>query len=1670
MSCDQLKEEKEHKLGSMTYFRRKWQVLMWKNLIVRKRHWFLTLFELVIPVLLFWLVAWMRQNDVIGKKANVVPKQINLRYSEATIIDYSFIHHDVVNLAYAPDTSFTRQIIQEFNRTLTSVLQNTSKLDSFDAFDSELKLEQFFHVKYENRSINTNHIGYGIVFEDIKDDATIPNDFKYKIRSTIPKWDTKLIFPQFLPAGPTDEADLYIYQGFLAIQMAIDNAYIQVASRGASVNDYTLAIQKFPFPAYKVDIFNELFKSLMPLFTSLSFITISISVLKKVVEEKASGVKEMMKMMGLQTWMVWAGWALNGLMVYAITCAVITTLLCYGYDSDKGPVIANVHFTIIFTLFILFCLAAIFFCFAISSFFMSPTIGMSVGMIVWVFSYTVLQASIGDTTLPLALHLLFSLVPMYNMCTGYNVIAAFESRGVAVNWLNLFSDAMGGSGTSLGSVMLMFFVQMAVYMIITWYVTSIHPGPYGRAEPWWFPCKFCMSSEEKKELMLGSDDEEDERYEAPPKDMKVGLKIQDLRKVFNGNMVAVDKVNLDIYEGQITALLGHNGAGKTTTMSILTGMYSPTAGSVYAKDYNIFQQMDRFRNSLGLCPQQDMLFPYLTALEHLIFFGMLKGMTMGLARSEGLKLLQMLNVSDKKTVLAEKLSGGMKRKLSLAIALIGSPQVLILDEPTSGMDPESRREMWDLLLSLRQNRTILITTHFMEEADVLGDRIAIMDHGKVKCYGTTLFLKRVYGTGYLLTVMKEVSSSVDSITHLIRGSVAGAELKTTHPTQVTYKVPQEQAPNLPDMFAAIEGNKEQLGISGVGISCTTMEEVFLRVGELAREEKYEFDKTSSHSKDQQHMIRNTSNEALTYKKRKGLPLFIQQFKSLILKRSLFNFRRPITSIIYFVLPAVLMWFMMKNNLMNVVQGSQDPPLTMHLSLYGHTSAYVSGPENLQFTYSQLVIQQDSSNMSVKGNIVEALLNIGVENVARYKTHVIVAANFEETNKTATALYNGLAYHSAPISVNMLTNALLRSNSRTSDNSITITNQPLDLENFAGACSQLNEVTLWITALVWLALLPIGVRTILTDIISYPHNERTSNAKQLQLMTGVAPTTYWLACFVWDYYIYLMACVLLLLLIPVLDTSNIFYEAKDYGVLLLILALHGVSGISNTYLYSFLGKSSNTAASIYMMITIVTGLMAPLVMYLLVTITYTVSDLVSPSLVKLIKYVLMLDPQFAFGSAILNFTYLLAVRSGCRQCDNDEFKKNMCKDTSYLEFSSKENTNGLMEYLLFLGFDWILYLGLILLIEYGYMGRAFHWLKVQWVGKDFDRLLTEDSDVRDERDRVDASRDPRSTDDSTVLTVDGLAKKFSRSFVAVQGVSFRVSAGECFGLLGVNGAGKTTTFRMLTGDENPTTGSARILQYDLVRDRSKYLAQIGYCPQFDGITEFLTGEEMLRLYANLRGIPESQIQHQIDEWISLLGLDEYRHRRCGKYSGGNKRKLSTAMALIGDPPVVFLDEPTTGVDPVARRNLWDVLARCQKSGQAIVLTSHSMEECEALCTRLTIMVKGRMMCIGSNQYLKQRYGQGYTIMIKLHTHPCKDVLLPQLKQEVQQSFMFRCKLKDEHTSLLHYHMTDTGMSLSNLFRIMERLKQVHPIIEDYTVSDTTLEQVFIMFARQSEQEA
>ena len=225
-----------------------------------------------------------------------------------------------------------------------------------------------------------------------------------------------------------------------------------------------------------------------------------------------------------------------------------------------------------------------------------------------------------------------------------------------------------------------------------------------------------------------------------------------MEKRYPNGKVAVKDFSLTMLEGQITCLLGHNGAGKSSVIAMMTGLTTITTGECTVYDQPLPSALSEIRTMTGICPQQNVLFPTLTVREHLRFFGCIKG-------SHGKKLLETVDqmivdvgLSSKRDTPASSLSGGMKRKLQLAIALIGGSKFLILDEPTSGMDPFSRRATWELLQKHKAGRVILLTTHFLEEADILGDRIAIMSEGHVRCSGSSLFLKTRFGAGYLLSI------------------------------------------------------------------------------------------------------------------------------------------------------------------------------------------------------------------------------------------------------------------------------------------------------------------------------------------------------------------------------------------------------------------------------------------------------------------------------------------------------------------------------------------------------------------------------------------------------------------------------------------------------------------------------------------------------------------------------------------------------------------------------------------------------------------------------------------------------------------------------------------------------------------------------------------------------
>lgn len=220
-----------------------------------------------------------------------------------------------------------------------------------------------------------------------------------------------------------------------------------------------------------------------------------------------------------------------------------------------------------------------------------------------------------------------------------------------------------------------------------------------------------------------------------------------------------------MYSDQIFVLLGHNGAGKTTTLSMLTGLFGATEGTAEVFGVDIFNDMERVRQIMGVCPQHDILFELLTAQEHLEFFYDLKGADPDPAKKKADidKLMIDVGVSDKKNSLATHLSGGNKRKLSVAIALCGGSKFVLLDEPTSGMDLQARRQLWNMLKECKKDRIVVLTTHYMDEADILGDRIGIMANGKLTCLGTSMFLKNKFGVGYNLTLVKSSTEPNNSI-------------------------------------------------------------------------------------------------------------------------------------------------------------------------------------------------------------------------------------------------------------------------------------------------------------------------------------------------------------------------------------------------------------------------------------------------------------------------------------------------------------------------------------------------------------------------------------------------------------------------------------------------------------------------------------------------------------------------------------------------------------------------------------------------------------------------------------------------------------------------------------------------------------------------------------------
>lgn len=266
--------------------------------------------------------------------------------------------------------------------------------------------------------------------------------------------------------------------------------------------------------------------------------------------------------------------------------------------------------------------------------------------------------------------------------------------------------------------------------------------------------------------------------------------------------------------------------------------------------------------------------------------------------------------------------------------------------------------------------------------------------------------------------------------------------------------------------------------------------------------------------------------------------------------------------------------------------------------------------------------------------------------------------------------------------------------------------------------------------------------------------------------------------------------------------------------------------------------------------------------------------------------------------------------------------------------------------------------------------------------------------------------------------------------------------------------------MMAGEFPPTTGAGKLAGLDMLTEREEINKYMGYCPQFDALFPKLTAREHLHMYARIKGISSDTEESVVQKLIEMMNLSSHCDREAGGYSGGNKRKLSVAIALLGGPKIVFLDEPSTGMDPEARRFMWRVISDTM-SGRSVILTTHSMEEAEALSNRIGIMVGGRLRCIGTNQHLKEKFGKGYSLEIR-----ADEEYNSAIQKWILEMFP-GSKVKENLGNQIRFKVPMT-LKLSQAWESVEKGKALHGI-EEYAISQTTLEQVFVRFASEQEEE-
>ncbi|KAL5604351.1 hypothetical protein BROUX41_002323 [Berkeleyomyces rouxiae] len=1084
-----------------------------------------------------------------------------------------------------------------------------------------------------------------------------------------------------------------------------------------------------------------------------------------------------------------------------------------------------------------------------------------------------------------------------------------------------------------------------------------------------------------------------------------------------GTVTAVNELTLNAGRGQIIALLGANGSGKSTTLDAISGMHQPTSGSITIDG----------TGGLGIAPQKNVLWDDLTVEEHIAIFNCLKSPNNQASKEEIRELIEAVDLGKKRTALAGTLSGGQKRKLQLGMMLTGGSAVCCVDEVSSGIDPLSRRKLWDILLAERGKRTIVLTTHFLDEADLLADYIAVLSKGVLKAKGASARLKDTLGGGYRVHVTThgrlDMAPEVANVEKVVSFDI------------VTYIAPSSA------LAAQVIRALEEVGLNDYRFSGPTIEDVFLRMAEEIHQESVKGFPEEALAREGFAADGSNPNSRLTLTQ--GQPTgYFRQVVVLAQKRLTVLKTNWVPHLIAIVLP--------------IIAALLTSLLIKDQSAVGCAPSSEVDPDQrneLKFEASDLgSLLLVGSSSAVDTNVLQTYLDSSTSSFAKYG--IVPQYNLVDTMSQFTSAVDQNYSSIAPggffipsssadtLTIaykanDYLTNALISQNTLNSLMSgISITTQ---FDAFATPWNPAMGDSLQLVLYMSIALVIYPAFFSL-----YPNVERRSLIRSFEYSNGVRPGALWLAYTGVDFLVVLFVSAIVTIVWAAI--SDAWYHI---GYIFLVLVLYGLASTLLGYIVSLWAKTQlgtyAYAAGFQFLV-----FAAYFIAYMSTMVFAAVTKVDDQLLV--VHYIVS---AFApIGSALRALFVALNIFS--TTCDGQELASNPVGIEYY---------GGPILYLIV---QITVYTIILLSLDGGATASWFR--KILGRGKKPEATVnTEEGPYHENRSMTDKTG-------TAGLQVQNLTKTFGKN-TAVDNLSFNIYQGEVYALLGPNGAGKSTTISMIRGDVRPTGrhgGDVLIENHSVTSKLVSARANLGVCPQFDAI-DHMTVKEHLEFYARVRGVAD--MEHSVSAIISAVGIGAFATRPAHALSGGNKRKLSLGIALMGNPGVVVLDEPSSGLDAAAKRIMWKTLQNTVP-GRSILLTTHSMEEADALAGRIGIMAR-RMLAEGTIDELRARFGDALHIHLVSKSAPrtsneemaqlqnwiqstLPDVVMQDKTYHGQTRFSVPAASVLAATGRSNHGQAGSGTAPSAIGRLLVLLEDNKEMlgIQHYSVSTTTLDQVFL----------